>query len=118
MGAWGGWALAPNIASMGRINAPTWVGRGTPPIVQSGLANFFLLGPVRHELSGRQGFVGLRRVCSRPQRVRHRPLFPTAQDRLLAAPNRGGHIAISAPGVEIFLPAPDDKYQMSSGTSL
>ena len=40
-----------------------------------------------------------------------------AQDRLFAASNRGGHIAVSAPGVDIFLPAPDEKYQMTSGTS-
>jgi hypothetical protein len=40
-----------------------------------------------------------------------------AQDRLFAASNRGDFIAISAPGVEIFLPAPDEKYQMTSGTS-
>jgi subtilisin family serine protease len=40
-----------------------------------------------------------------------------AQDRLFAASNRGRHIAISAPGVDIFLPAPDEKYQMTSGTS-
>jgi len=40
-----------------------------------------------------------------------------AQDRLFAASNRGGHIVISAPGVDIFLPAPDGKYQMTSGTS-
>ncbi len=40
-----------------------------------------------------------------------------AQDRLFAASNRGSHIAISAPGVDIFLPAPDEKYQMVSGTS-
>src|SRR6202048_5110656 len=40
-----------------------------------------------------------------------------AQDKLFAASNRGSHIAISAPGVDIFLPAPDDKYQMTSGTS-
>jgi hypothetical protein len=40
-----------------------------------------------------------------------------AQDRLFAASNRGSHIAISAPGVDIFLPAPDQKYQMTSGTS-
>jgi len=40
-----------------------------------------------------------------------------AQDRLFAASNRGGHIAVSAPGVDIFLPAPDEKYQMASGTS-
>jgi hypothetical protein len=57
------------------------------------------------------------------------PLFPAAyagviavsatdaQDRLFAASNRGGYIAIAAPGVDIFLPAPDEKYQMTSGTS-
>jgi Subtilase family len=57
------------------------------------------------------------------------PLFPAAnpnviavsatdaQDKLFAASNRGNHIAISAPGVDIFLPAPDEKYQMTSGTS-
>jgi subtilisin family serine protease len=40
-----------------------------------------------------------------------------AQDKLFAASNRGGHIAVAAPGVDIFLPAPDEKYQMISGTS-
>jgi subtilisin family serine protease len=40
-----------------------------------------------------------------------------AQDKLFAASNRGGYVAISAPGVDIFLPAPDEKYQISSGTS-
>src|SRR6202011_4602998 len=40
-----------------------------------------------------------------------------AQDRLFAASNRGSHIAVAAPGVDIFLPAPDEKYQMISGTS-
>ena len=40
-----------------------------------------------------------------------------AQDRLFAASNRGSYIAIAAPGVDIFLPAPDQKYQMISGTS-
>ena len=39
-----------------------------------------------------------------------------AQDRLFTASNRGGHIAVAAPGVDIFLPAPDEKYQMTSGT--
>ena len=57
------------------------------------------------------------------------PLFPAAnpnviavsgtdsQDRLFVASNRGVHIALSAPGTDIFLPAPDQKYQMTSGTS-
>jgi hypothetical protein len=40
-----------------------------------------------------------------------------AQDRLLAASNRGSYIAVAAPGADIFLPAPDGKYQMTSGTS-
>jgi hypothetical protein len=40
-----------------------------------------------------------------------------AQDKLFAASNRGGNIAVAAPGVDIFLPAPDEKYQMASGTS-
>jgi hypothetical protein len=57
------------------------------------------------------------------------PLFPAAdpnviavsatdaKDQLLAASNRGGYIALAAPGADIFLPAPDLKYQMASGTS-
>jgi len=40
-----------------------------------------------------------------------------AQDKLFSASNRGGYIALVAPGVDIFLPAPDGKYQMTSGTS-
>jgi hypothetical protein len=40
-----------------------------------------------------------------------------ARDKLFPASNRGGHIALAAPGVDIFLPAPDGKYQMTSGTS-
>ena len=40
-----------------------------------------------------------------------------AQDKLFTASNRGGYIAVAAPGVDIFLPAPDEKYQITSGTS-
>ena len=40
-----------------------------------------------------------------------------AQDRLFAASNRGKYIAVSAPGADIFLPAPDGQYQITSGTS-
>jgi hypothetical protein len=40
-----------------------------------------------------------------------------ASDRLFPASNRGSHIAVAAPGVDIFLPAPGGKYQMASGTS-
>lgn len=57
------------------------------------------------------------------------PLYPAAnpnviavsatdqQDRLFTASNRGNYIAVAAPGVDIFLPAPDGKYQITSGTS-
>jgi subtilisin family serine protease len=40
-----------------------------------------------------------------------------AQDELLAASNRGAYVCLAAPGTDIFLPAPDGKYQMTSGTS-
>ncbi len=40
-----------------------------------------------------------------------------AHDKLFEASNRGSHVALAAPGVDILLPAPDGKYQMTSGTS-
>jgi subtilisin family serine protease len=40
-----------------------------------------------------------------------------AQDRLITASNRGGYVAIAAPGADIFVPAPYGEYQMMSGTS-
>jgi subtilisin family serine protease len=57
------------------------------------------------------------------------PLFPAADpnviavtatdanDRLFEAANRGSHVAIAAPGVDILVPAPGSLYVMSSGTS-
>ncbi|UFZ06792.1 S8 family serine peptidase [Bradyrhizobium ontarionense] len=57
------------------------------------------------------------------------PLYPAAnpnviavsatdtRDQLLPASNRGNYIALAAPGADIFLPAPDGKYQVISGTS-
>jgi hypothetical protein len=57
------------------------------------------------------------------------PLFPAADpnviavtatdvdDKLFQGANRGKHIAVAAPGVDILLPAPDAAYQMTSGTS-
>jgi subtilisin family serine protease len=38
-------------------------------------------------------------------------------DRLFAASNRGKHIAVAAPGVDLVLPSPEGKYQVTSGTS-
>ena len=40
-----------------------------------------------------------------------------AKEKLFTASNRGSYIALAAPGADIFLPAPDGKYQMTSGTS-
>lgn len=57
------------------------------------------------------------------------PLFPAAAenviavsatdagDKLFEPSNRGNHVAVSAPGVDILAPAPEGGYQASSGTS-
>ena len=41
-----------------------------------------------------------------------------ADDKLLPAANRGRHIAVAAPGVDIVGPAPGGTYQLSTGTSV
>jgi hypothetical protein len=60
---------------------------------------------------------------------RSRPLYPAAdpnviavtatdeEDRLFSAANRGTHIAVAAPGVELWLPGLHGTYQEASGTS-
>jgi subtilisin family serine protease len=57
------------------------------------------------------------------------PLFPgadknviavsatDANDQIFSASNRGKQVAIAAPGVDVLVPAPDGKYQITSGTS-
>jgi hypothetical protein len=57
------------------------------------------------------------------------PLYPAADpnviavtatdidDKLYQSANRGKHIAVAAPGVDLLLPAPAAGYQMTSGTS-
>ena len=40
-----------------------------------------------------------------------------ANDKMFKASNIGPHIAVAAPGVDILLPAPDNDYQLISGTS-
>jgi subtilisin family serine protease len=86
------------------------------PLIERGIAATAAKGIVMVAASGNAG-------------PKSPPLYPAAntnviavsatdaRDRLFAASSRGGHIAISAPGVDIFLPAPDEKYQMASGTS-
>jgi subtilisin family serine protease len=61
---------------------------------------------------------------------RSQPLYPAADpnviavtatdadDKLLRAANRGRHIALAAPGVDILAPAPHARYQTTSGTSI
>jgi subtilisin family serine protease len=58
------------------------------------------------------------------------PLYPGADpnviavtatdvnDKLFAGANRGKYIAVAAPGVDILVPAPDNTYQLTTGTSV
>jgi subtilisin family serine protease len=41
-----------------------------------------------------------------------------ADDKLMAAAVRGAHVAVSAPGVDIMVPAPDNAYNLTTGTSV
>ena len=80
------------------------------PLVERGIAASVTKGIVLVAASGNAG-------------AKSPPLYPAANpgviavsatdahDRLFQPSNRGSHIALAAPGVEIFLPAPDGKYQ-------
>jgi subtilisin family serine protease len=58
------------------------------------------------------------------------PLFPGADplviavtatdvdDKLFTGANRGSYISVAAPGVDILVPAPDNAYQLTTGTSV
>ena len=58
------------------------------------------------------------------------PLFPGADpnviavtatdvdDKLFSGANRGKYISVAAPGVDILVPAPEDSYQVTTGTSV
>ena len=58
------------------------------------------------------------------------PLYPAADPGVIAVTatdlrdvvfpgaNRGNHIAVAAPGVDVFAPAPNGAYQLSTGTSI
>jgi subtilisin family serine protease len=58
------------------------------------------------------------------------PLYPAAdphviavtatdeEDKLLPVAVRGPHVAVSAPGVDIMVPAPEEAYQLTTGTSV
>jgi subtilisin family serine protease len=40
------------------------------------------------------------------------------KDRYFRGANQGPQLSVAAPGVEILAPAPDETYQMSTGTSI
>ena len=58
------------------------------------------------------------------------PLYPAAypgviavtatdnRDQLFPDANRGNYIAVAAPGVDVFVPAPEGAYQLTTGTSV
>src|SRR6202008_552814 len=58
------------------------------------------------------------------------PLFPGADpnviavtatdvnDKLFTGANRGKYVAVAAPGVDILVPAPENTYQLTTGTSV
>jgi subtilisin family serine protease len=58
------------------------------------------------------------------------PLFPGADpnviavtavdvdNKLFAGANRGRYVALAAPGVDVLVPAPDEAYQLTTGTSV
>jgi subtilisin family serine protease len=58
------------------------------------------------------------------------PLYPGAdpnviavtatdsRDAVFAGANRGNYVALAAPGVDVFAPAPDGTYQLTTGTSV
>ena len=62
--------------------------------------------------------------------VKSPPLFPAsdpgviavtaidADDKLFKLANRGKHISVAAPGVEVLAPSPNGNYQVSTGTSI
>jgi subtilisin family serine protease len=41
-----------------------------------------------------------------------------AHDMLFPEANRGSYVAVAAPGVDVFVPAPNNAYQLSTGTSI
>ncbi len=41
-----------------------------------------------------------------------------AEDALFSGANRGNHIAVAAPGVDVLVPSPDASYQLTTGTSV
>ena len=56
-------------------------------------------------------------LSRRQSRASSRSPRPTIDDRIFRSANRGNHIAVAAPGVDLWLPTLDGGYRRTSGTS-
>src|SRR5205085_682775 len=87
------------------------------PMLQVALKNAHAKGVVLIAASGNQG-------------PKSPPLYPAADphviavtaidenDKLFAQAVRGPHVAVASPGVDVMVPAPEETYQMTTGTSV
>src|SRR4029434_1961873 len=87
------------------------------PMLQLAMKNAHAKGVVLIAASGNLG-------------PRSQPLYPAADpnviavtavdenDQLFAQAVRGPHVAVAAPGVDVMVPAPEDTYQLTTGTSV
>src|SRR5947209_4576865 len=114
--------------SLNILKGLDWAGKSNARII-----NMSFAGPADEELHTmlaalrRKGAVLVAAVGNAGPNSR--PLYPAADpeviavtatdnnDGLFAQANRGTHIAVAAPGVDILLAAPNGSYQMHSGTS-
>jgi subtilisin family serine protease len=114
--------------SLNILKGLDWAGKS-----QAGVINMSFAGPADPEM--RIMFAALRAkgtvliAAAGNAGPNSRPLYPAADpeviavtatdidDKLFAQANRGTHIAVAAPGVNILAAAPNGSYQMQSGTS-
>jgi subtilisin family serine protease len=114
--------------SLNILKGLDWAGKS-----QAGVINMSFAGPADPEM--RIMFAALRAkgtvliAAAGNAGSNSRPLYPAADpeviavtatdidDKLFAQANRGTHIAVAAPGVNILAAAPNGSYQMQTGTS-
>jgi subtilisin family serine protease len=87
------------------------------PMIQLAMRNAAAKGVILIAASGNMG-------------AKSPPLYPAADphviavtatddsDNLFTQAVRGPHVAVAAPGVDVVVPAPDDTYQLTTGTSV
>ncbi len=107
--------LEYSVANKARVINMSFAGP-TDPLLERALANVASRNIVMVAAAGNAG-------------PKSPPLFPgsdknviavsatDANDQIFSASNRGKQVAIAAPGVDILVPAPEAKYQITSGTS-